>query len=44
MGRREENTSSDGHKDKYDHTNTKSVEESGGGRHDKDDKGNEDDE
>jgi len=38
VGKREENASSDGQKDDYDHTQTKPVEESGGGRHDQDDK------
>lgn len=37
-GKHEDNRDSDGHKDDYDHSKTKDVNESGGGKHDKDDK------
>ena len=38
MGKHADNTESDGHKDDYDHTQTKDVNDSGGGKHDEDDK------
>jgi hypothetical protein len=38
MGKREDNSDQDGHRDGYDHTRTKPVEEAGGGKHDKNDK------
>lgn len=37
-GKHEDNRDSDGHKDDYDHTKTKDVKDTGGGKHDKDDK------
>lgn len=37
MGKHEDNSTSDGQKSDYDHTKTKDVNESGGGKHDKDD-------
>lgn len=37
-GQHDNKVDHDGHKDNYDHSTTKDVSESGGGRHDKDDK------
>ncbi|HEY3896022.1 MAG TPA: hypothetical protein VGL88_11710 [Pseudonocardiaceae bacterium] len=38
-GEHENKNDRDGHKNEYDHSRTKDVRESGGGKHDKDDKG-----
>lgn len=38
-GQHEDRTDRDGHKDGYDHSKTKDVSKSGGGKHDTDDKG-----
>lgn len=36
-GQHEDKTDRDGHKEDYDHSKTKDVSESGGGKHDSDD-------
>lgn len=38
-GKHEDNRDRDGHKEDYDHSKTKDVNESGSGKHSKDDKG-----
>lgn len=43
-GKHGDNRDENGHKEGYDHSNTKDVTESGGGRHDKDDRDENDDE
>ncbi len=37
-GRHEDKSDRDGHQQDYDHTKTKDVSESGGGKHDKEDR------
>jgi hypothetical protein len=41
MSKHADKSESDGHKDTYDHTRTKDVNESGQGKHGDDDKGDE---
>ncbi|HEX7660418.1 MAG TPA: hypothetical protein VF444_13160 [Pseudonocardiaceae bacterium] len=38
MGKREDKTDQDGHKEGFDITKTKDIDEAGGGKHDKNDR------